>query len=55
MEEKELSDLDQIITDMNRTIPSLLWNFYQSLMKEGFSEEQAMTLTIAELQILFKK
>lgn len=40
---------DQAITYCSEVIPPALWRFYCNLLKEGFSETQAMAFTIAYL------
>ncbi len=48
--ENSIRQFDESATALVRTMPNFLWNFYNSLVKEGFSSEQAMTLTTKYLE-----
>jgi hypothetical protein len=50
--EKAVSDFDQYITFVLRTIPSSLWMYYNALQTEGFSEERAFQLTMEYQRML---
>ena len=43
---------DESTTMILRTIPGFLWSFYSSLIKEGFTPDQSMELTVQELGFL---
>ena len=45
MTENEIRQIDEASTAISRTIPSMLWNFYQALIVQGFDEAQSLELT----------
>jgi len=50
---KIISDFDQASELVLRTFPSMLKSYYDSLVKEGFSKEQAMDLTRDYQKVIF--
>ena len=53
MSEKDAAGFDQAMAAIAETQPPMLWRFYQNLLREGFSEPQAFTLTAKLLTSLF--
>ena len=45
MDENDIRKFDEATTVLIRTLPGALWSFYKALVKEGFSEIQALQLT----------
>lgn len=45
MTPEQIRKFDEAVTQLNATIPSLLKSFYDKCVAEGFTPEQAISLT----------
>lgn len=47
---QQQSDIDQAFAMLGETWPSALFRFFKNCIKEGFTEEQALVLTVTFLK-----
>ena len=50
---KETAEADQALAMIAESFPPMLWRFYVNSKEEGFSEQQALTLTLEVLRGTF--
>jgi hypothetical protein len=54
MNEKQVSDLDQAFAMLGETWPPALFRFFKNCIMEGFTEDQALVLTVTFLREVCK-
>lgn len=52
--EKLIAELDQAQELLMRTVPAMLFNYYQKLQDEGFTKNEAFVLTTNYHDLLWK-
>jgi hypothetical protein len=50
--EKIKSDLDQFGAMVRDTLAPMLWDFFYKLKEQGFSDEQALALTLEQFRMI---
>ena len=53
--EDEIRKFDESMTGVLRTIPGFLWGLFKSLHEQGFTEPQALQLTMKYMEGLHGK
>ena len=55
MDPQEIHDFEQNLAGLLDMMPTALFGFYSRLIKEGFSDEQAILFTLKWMEITFIK
>lgn len=50
LNDKQISDVDQAFAMLGETWPPALFRFFKNCITEGFTEEQALVLTVTFLR-----
>ena len=50
LDPKQIADFDQAIVGLGEMLPAAWWKIYQGCKASGFTDEQALRLTIAFIQ-----